>query len=213
MDHTLYDMKTYIANHLQNVQDKYPGIEQVYGKDFEDFFFQPGIDKVVRLEMLQFLGHPKKNSDFLNYDHWQKKNPFNFPGQFYAGESDTCGTGFPEAPANVMFDGYYCEYIFKQPQTYAELICVIDAAAVEVLESYSCNGNDHWTIDLCRQWWGERASLIEQLNHPEVKRINGGHEQLYIHYLSSTAEKDLRNYCYFLDNGKFPPHGAVLPDL
>lgn len=213
MDHSLFDMETYIANHLQNVQDKYPAIEQVFGKDFQSFFFRPDIDKVIRLEMLQLLGFPEANSDFLDNDHWKKKNPFNFPGPFYTGESDTCGTGYPEAPLNVMFDSDYCEYIFRQPGTYAELLCVIDAAAVEVFDSYACNGNDHWTIGLCREWWSQRPSLIEQLNHPEVKKINGGQEQLYINYLTSASEVDLRKYCYFLDNGKFPAHDAVLPDL
>jgi len=214
MDYSHFDLKAYIANHLQIVEGKYPKVEQAFGKDFNSFLFNPDIDRIVRLQVLPLLGFPAKDSHFLDYDYWQKKHPFNFPGPFYTGESDTCGTGQPEAPGNVMFDSYCCEYIFKQPQNYAELLCVIDAAAVEVFDSYSCNGNDHWTIDLCRQWWKQKSHLIEQLNEPELKKANGGAEQLYINYLRSEAELDLRRYCYFLDNGGLPRHqDAILPEL
>jgi hypothetical protein len=91
---------------------------------------------------------------------------------------------------------------------------VIDAAAVEVFDSYSCNGNTHWTIDLCKQWWKEKSFLIEQLNLPEIKKVNGGREELYINYLRSEAELDLKRYCYLLDNGCFPIHeNTTLPEL
>jgi hypothetical protein len=113
MDSKLFDLKAYIANHLQNVEDKYPRIEKVYGRDFTSFLFKRDIDEVIRLEMIPLLGFPEKNRDFLDHDHWEKRHPFNFPGPFYTGESDTCGTGDSEAPLNVMYDSYYCEYIFK----------------------------------------------------------------------------------------------------
>jgi hypothetical protein len=35
MDYSQFDLKAYIANHLQNVENKYPKIEQVYGNDFQ----------------------------------------------------------------------------------------------------------------------------------------------------------------------------------
>jgi hypothetical protein len=214
MDYSHFDLKAYIASHLQNVEDKYPKIELAYGKDFNSFLYRPDIDLVIKLEVIQLLGFAKKNRDFLDHDHWLKIHPFNFPGPFYTGESDTCGTGDSEAPGNVMYDSYCCEYVFKQPKTYAEFLCVIDAAAVEVFDSYSCNGNAHWTIELCKKWWGQKTYLVEQLNHPEVKKMNGGREQLYINYLSSEAELDLRRYCYFLDNGRYTANdNAILPDL
>jgi len=214
MDYSKFDLEAYIANHLKDVHDKYPKIEQAYGLDFNSFLFRPDIDTVVRLEVLPLLGFPVKERYFLDNDYWQKRHPFNFPGPFYTGESDTCGTGDAEAPLNVMYDSYCCEYIFKQPKTYSELLCVIDAAAVEVFDSYSCNGNTHWTVDLCKQWWMQKSDLIEQLNHPEIKKMNGGREQLYIKYLNSEAELDLRQYCYFLDNGRFPTNeSTILSDL
>jgi hypothetical protein len=37
-----------------------------------------------------------------------------------------------------MLDAHGCEFIFQQPATYYELFCVVNAAAVEVQDSYSC---------------------------------------------------------------------------
>jgi len=214
MDYSKFDLEAYIANHLKEAEDKYPEIERAYGKDFSSFLFRSDIDKVIRHEVIGLLGFQVKEQGFLDNDHWKKCHPFNFPGPFYTGESDTCGTGDAEAPLNVMYDSYCCEYIFRQPKTYAELVCVIDAAAVEVFDSYSCNGNTHWTVDLCRQWWNEKSHLIEQLSHPEVKKVNGGREALYVDYLNSDAEMDLKRYCYFLETGAFPAKpDSRLPDL
>src|ERR1700744_4173118 len=204
MDYSKFDLEAYIANHLKEAEDKYPAIEQSYGRDFSAFLFRSNIDEVIRLEVLSLLGFTEMALHCLDHDHWQKRHPFNFPGPFYTGESDTCGTGDVEAPLNVMYDSYCCEYIFKQPKTYAELVCVIDAAAVEVFDSYSCNGNNHWTIDLCKQWWKQKSHLMEQLNHREVMKVNGGRQQLYIDYLNFDAELDLRKYCFFLDKGRYP---------
>lgn len=199
---------------INPLKDKHFHIEMVFGKNFKSFLFKDDIDKIIKLEVLSLLEFPEKNRDFLDYDHWEKKHPFNFPGPFYTGESDTCGTGEAEAPLNVLYDAYCCEYIFKQPENYTELLCVIDAAAVEVFDSYSCDGNAHWTIDLCKEWWKAKSYLIEQLNHPEVKKTNGGRELLYINYLNGEAAIDLRRYCYFLDTNCFPlDENITLPDL
>ena len=90
----------------------------------------------------------------------------------------------------------------------------IFAAEGLLADGYSCNGNTHWTVDLCRQWWKEKSHLIEQLNHPEVKKVNGGREALYVDYLNSDAEMDLKRYCYFLETGAFPSKpDSRLPDL
>jgi len=214
MNYDRFDLKAYIANHLQNVEEKYPVVQQVYGADFNSFFFRSDIDTVIRMELLALLGFPENDRYFFDYDHWDKRHPFNFPGPFYTGESDTCGTGDGEAPMSVMYDSYCCEYIFRQPKTYAELLCVIDAAAVEVFDSYSCNGNSYWTVDLCRRWWRQKDDLIKQLSHPDIHKMNAGREQFYIDYLNSDAEPDLRRYCYFLDNGRFPTESdTILPQL
>ena len=157
---------------------------------------------------------PKQDTTFLDNDHWREKHPLNFPGPFYTGMSDTCGTGPCEAQENVLCDSYCQEYIFKQPTDYLELVGVLDAAAVEVIDSYSCNGNKYWTYEKCREWWHTVPDILQQLKDPEIVKVNGpDHVQLHLDYLNGAAEKDLRKYCYFLENGRYPQGEVRLPEL
>jgi hypothetical protein len=208
-----FDRDTYIAKHLKDVQEKAQKLIDIYGSDFNGFFYRPGIEGVIKNELLPILDPEGPSHNYLDNNYWREKHPFNFPGPFYTGESDTCATGDSEAPANVMYDSYTREYVFKQPQSFAELVCVIDAAAVEVFDSYSCNGNSYWTYDRCRYWWQSKPYLLEQLKDPEVISSNGGRVQLYADYLNSDAETDLRRYCFFLENGYYPSGNVTLPDL
>lgn len=185
-----------------------------FGDDFNAFFYQRGIDKILRKELIFFRDPNCSYGDFLDHDYWEVKRPYNFPGPFYTGESDTCGTGDVEAPGNVMYDENTCEYVFRQPQNYMELLCVMDAAAVEVWDSYSCNGNKYWTYEKCKEWWKNRYSLIADLNGEEFRRTNGDRVALYLDYLNTSAENDLRKYCYFLENGVYPDNiKLLLPEL
>jgi hypothetical protein len=126
-------------------------LKERYGEDFTAFLYRRDLYDVLNREALPLL-QPTANNDFLAGSYWAKKHPFNFPGPFYSGETDTCGTGVPEAPDNILFDGYCCEYIFRQPRNYQEFIAVKDAAAVEVFDSYACDGHQHWTGQACREW-------------------------------------------------------------
>lgn len=210
---TEFNIEVYIKKHLKEVNDKVPMLEDRYGKDFFSFFYRHDADEMIRRELLKVLEFSASSLDCLDNDHWPQKHPFNFPGTFYTGESDSCGTGETEAPFNVLFDANCQEYVFKQPQSYAELLCVIDAGAVEVFDSYSCNGNKYWTYSQCKNWWAGKADLIYQLNDSALKEMNRGREQLYIDYLNSDAEYDLRRYCFFLENNFYPGDGVALPDL
>jgi hypothetical protein len=186
---------------------------QHYG-EFTKFFYRPDFDAFLRKQVLLFWEPGTSNKAFLDNNHWSQIHPFNFPGPFYAGESDTCGTGIGEAPDNVVNDDWGCEYVFKQPSSYYELLCVLNAAAVEVLDSYSSNGNDYWTYAACRQWWHNRPQLLHHLSQPKVVAANDGHAQRYAAYLQGDAELDLRRYCYFLEHGTYPPHAHTpLPTL
>ncbi len=189
-------------------------VSEKYGPDFYGFLYRQDTDGFIRKEVLSFLDPESKYNHFLDNNHWDSKNPYNFPGPFYSGESDTCGTGHIEAPGNVNYDADACEYIFKQPQNFAEFIGVVDAAAVEVLDSYSCNGNNYWTYEKCKDWWLCKDRLLVELDMPEIRRVNDNWTQLYIDYLNGDAEMDLRKYCYFLENGVYPVNGTeVLPEL
>lgn len=184
-----------------------------YG-DFTAFFYRLDFDLFLRQEVLPFQQPTTAYLAFLDKDQWAAKNPFNFPGPFYAGESDTCGTGLDQAPANVMLDAHGCEFVFKQPATYYELCCVVSAAAVEVLDSYSSNGNDHWTTEACRRWWHNRGPLLRALQEEDIVTRNEGQAQRYFNYLQGAAERDLRRYCYFLETGHYPvAESTALPEL
>ena len=184
-----------------------------FGGDFTALLYRRDLYELINQEVLPLL-QPKAKNDFWAASHWREKHPFNFPGPFYTGETDTCGTGVPEAPDNVLFDGYCCEYIFRQPRTYLEFVAVKDAAAVEVFDSYACDGNQHWTRQACREWWRNREVVIRRLlDHPEYLKQNGERVNLYVNYLNSTAKYDLKKYVFFLENGFYPPDGLPLPEL
>lgn len=179
-------------------------LESKYGKDFNAFFYRSDIDKFINGEVLHFIKEPKMYIDFIAANLWEDKHPFNFPGPFYTGQSNTCGTGDVEAPDNVFYDADTCEYIFRQPSNYKEFVDVLDAAAVEVFDSYACNGNKYWTYDLCKEWWHNRRWLLEQLDNPELKKVNGARSNLYRDYLVTNDEQDLKRYCFFLLHGHYP---------
>lgn len=199
-----YDIEAYIAKHMAEIYVDAEALMEKYGTNFNSFFYRPNVDVFIRQEILPFKNPDDTHNHFLDYDHWMKKHPFNFPGPFYTGESVTCGTGDSNAPDNIMYDSYCCEYIFKQPQTFAEFLGVIDAAGVEAFDSYSCNGNNHWTYQKCKDWWKNKQQLLNELKTPEIRKVNGSRIQMYIDYLNGNAETDLRKYCYFLENGLYP---------
>lgn len=185
-----------------------------YGEDFIAFLYRRDLYEVLNRETLALL-QPNGNNNFLDHGYWNDKHPFNFPGPFYTGQTDTCGTGVPVAPDNVLFDGYCCEYVFRQPRNYTELIGVMDAAAIEVLDSYACDGNRHWTWQTCREWWRDRDELIHYLLHdPEYLKANGERGMLYVDYLNSAAKQDLQKYCFFPENDSYPSEDVMrLPEL
>lgn len=143
---------------------------------------------------------------------WSEKGELNFPGPFYTGESDTCGTGICESPNNVISDENSMEYVMIQPRTKLELLQLWNAGAVEVFGSYYCDGNKHWTIQLVRDWWSNREGILEHLKNEELIKMNYNQEKRYKHYIENYAALDLRKYCFFLENG-FYPTNEKLPQL
>jgi hypothetical protein len=209
-----YDMNAYAAKHAKEIEEEAILFIDKYGSDFDTFFYRPNFDTFIRTEILPFRQPDSKHNNFLDNSYWNIKHPFNFPGPFYTGESDTCGTGDVEAPNNVMYDENAMEFIFKQPQTFDEFLGVVDAAAVEVLDSYSCDGNKYWSYSKCKEWWQNRFDIISEMNKTETKKVNGNRGNLIESYLKSNAENDLKKYCYFLENGKYPKADTMtLPQL
>lgn len=143
---------------------------------------------------------------------WSDKGRLNFPGPFYTGETDTCGTGIIAAPNNVIFDDGCLEYVMIQPRTQAEMLQLWDAGATEVFGSYYCDGNAHWTVQLVKEWWRGRNDIIERLKNPALINMNRDQEKRYTHYLMTDAEMDLRRYCFFLEHGYYPKN-VSLPEV
>ncbi|RSK32422.1 hypothetical protein [Hymenobacter metallilatus] len=203
----------YLAQKASAVVQEPKPLSEHYG-NFHTFLYRPDFDWFLKTEVLPLGPRTRAAVECFDANHWQKKHPFNFPGPFYTGESDTCGTGVCEAPDNVANDEYSCEFVFRQPQNYPQFLHVLDAAAVEVLESYSANGNEYWTYAACKEWWRSRGELVAALSHPDVQRANNGQAQAYLAYLDGAAETDLRRYCYFLENGQYPADkSTALPPL
>lgn len=206
--------ESHIANQNAAIELETQTFINKYGPDFFSFLYRPDADQFIRQEVIPFRNPNSLYNNFLDNDHWRKKNPLNFPGPFYTGESDTCATGIYEAPDNVLLDADACEFIFKQPQNYSEFLHVLEAAAVEVFDSYSCNGNNNWTYQKCKDWWKNKDDLLNDLRSEEFEFRNGDSVQLYINYLNGPAETDLRKYCYLLENGVYPVSDIhKLPEL
>lgn len=190
---------------LQSVIEKFgrDAIALLYRKD--------GL--LIGSEMEAFLW-PKQDHGCLGSSYWHERHPLNFPGPFYTGQTDTCGTGPIEAPANVLVDDNAQEFIFRQATNMQELLEVVNAGLVEVLSSYSCDGNSHWTYALCKEWWRNRHDVTAELRKPRAVRHNGKWTKLWNDYLQGDAEIDLRRYCYFLEHGQYPTlDGVHLPPL
>jgi len=167
-------------------------------------------NNITEIEVNRCLKY-MENSDCGGSD-WTNKGELNFPGPFYTGETDSCGTGICESPNNVILDEYAMEHVIIQPRNKKELLEIWDAAAVEVFGSYYCDGNKFWTVELVKNWWKNRFGIIKRLNNYELINLNEGQEKIYLSYLKNEAEIDLRKYCFFLDNGYYPSN-EKLPEL
>lgn len=208
-----FDRTAYIIKHLAEIEQEIPFFTGRHGANFHDLLYRPAVSEFIHNGILPFRKPALKYTDFLLDTHWREKNNFNFPGPFYTGDSDNCGSGDYEAPDNVLYDEQGREYVFRQPQNFVEFLCVVDAASVETFGSYSCDGNDHWTYSLCQEWWRGKAELISHLKTPAFHETNSDRVRLYLDYLNGAAATDLRKYCYFLENGRYPTATEPLPPL
>jgi hypothetical protein len=143
---------------------------------------------------------------------WSVKGALNFPGPFYTGETDSCGTGIIQSPNNIIFDENYMEHVMIQPRNDIELLNLWNAGSVEVLGAYYCDGNKYWTVPLVKNWWATKHEIFEHLENNELIKLNCNQEKRYLHYLENFAELDLRKYCFFLENG-FYPTDEKLPEI
>ncbi|MCX6181201.1 MAG: hypothetical protein NT150_04655 [Bacteroidetes bacterium] len=189
-------------------------LEEVYGTDARPIIYATtfNLGFFKRFEAALYLRELDTTATYQN--DFSKKNSLNFPGPFYTLETDNCGTGQPEAPENILCDHEGREHIFMQPQTTKELCNILTASLLDPFHSYAVNGNEHWNLQLIKEWWRNKHKLIDTLLSKEFEENNSGQNFKYIEYLNGQAKEDLQRYAYFLENGKYPVgEGFVLPEI
>ena len=160
--------------------------------------------------------------EYACYGTWQEKNWLNVPGPIYTGITDTCLTGRPEAPDNVVYDENGQEFIFRQPRNRKELSQVVYAAMIDPFGGYVCDGNEHWTPALIRDWWSRKPDLVnwidQQLKNPEFKTHGDFVEQNQLqglqdfqNFVEAGLHDYLRAYAFFLEQGQAPQEEQPLP--
>jgi len=175
---------------------------------FERFHLQSAIESIDKTE---FKGL------------WVDKLWPNTPGPFYGANTDSCGTGPTEAPYNSGLDINGFEYIFKQPSTVQELNEVINAAAVNVLSGYACDGDAHWTITLIQDWWKQCHELLrlclssqylapELIDSPDTTiRIYRRNARYRLQYVRTELAGYLASYSFLVEEGRMPREDDTIP--
>nr|CTQ93287.1 hypothetical protein [Kibdelosporangium sp. MJ126-NF4] len=164
--------------------------------------------------------------DFFKPDDgkkWAEKHWLNVPGPFYTGSTDNCWTGRLHAPRHVLYGGeYYNEFVYRQPQTRAEVECLLAAAEEDPFQGYACDGDSRWTPDAVRTWWNERGKVEEHVTallgewtagtkSHELEAAEGARD--FLAYLAGDLRTDLREYVFRLEQGRYPVAGDQLPEL
>ncbi|MCX2947243.1 hypothetical protein [Lentzea sp. NEAU-D7] len=156
-------------------------------------------------------------------DNWADKHWLNVPGPFYTGQTDNCWTGRLHAPRHILYGGdFYNEFVYRQPRTKAEIECVHVAAAQDPFGGYADDGNERWTPEAVRSWWGGRAQVEEHVTallaewaasskQDEVEAADGARD--FLSYLAGDLEADLRAYVFRLERGYYPGPGDRVPLL
>lgn len=140
-----------------------------------------------------------------------EKNPLNIPGPIYGAETDNCTTGPQEAPDNVLLDRDGREFVFKQASNPDEFRCLLSAALCECFEGYGADGDSHWRLSTIRDWWRTREDMLREeiceqwCKSESVVRWKRG--------LQGEAAGYLRVYAFFVENGRVPLEGDILPEI
>ncbi|MFI1563202.1 ferredoxin [Streptomyces sp. NPDC020490] len=154
---------------------------------------------------------------------WAERQWLNVPGPFYGAVTDNCGTGRIHAPELVLYEGeHFTEYVYRQPRTPEELRHLVAAAEDEVLSGYGCDGDAHWTPETVREWWRDRARIVEYLAarrhawEADDERSGQGTAAAaddYAEYVDGELAAHLRVYLFWLDERRSPTAADRLPRL
>ncbi|MFD7262544.1 ferredoxin [Streptomyces sp. NPDC059874] len=159
----------------------------------------------------------------LRPDRWAELDWRNVPGPFYGSGTDNCWMGRLIAPDNVLYeDDRGAEFVYRQPRNPAETRAVMGAAAQDPYVGYACDGDDHWTPELVRDWWRERARVREwavaldrkwSVSRRGDEREAAGGARAYVAHLDGDLADYLRGYLFWLQERRPARRGEPLPSL
>jgi hypothetical protein len=154
---------------------------------------------------------------------WEQRNSLNVPGPFYGADTDTCWDGPIYAPDSLLCDAAGQGFVWRQPRNDTETHALLAGASSDPFRGFAWDGNDFWTPQSVRRWWQERGkrtvaisaltNLLSQMGltspEPDWRAI----AREYNDYLGGPIELDLRDYLFFLEEGRYPLPEDVRPDL
>jgi hypothetical protein len=147
---------------------------------------------------------------------WEESNELNTPGPFYGAETDTCLDGPEHAPRSLLCDADGHGFVWRQPRTDEETIALMTGASSDPFAGFGWDGDAHWTAGLVREWWARRderaplvGALIAKWTTPKLSIAGAA----YADYIKSELPGYLRRYMYFLEKGRYPARGDLLPPL
>jgi hypothetical protein len=127
------------------------------------------------------------------------------------------------APDHVVYeDELFGEIVYRQPRNAGELHLLLSAAWADPFSAYAADGDDHWTLDLVREWWAGRGRLVAWIDNVQGRwsrseradeRDNAVGLGNFARYLADGLEADLRDYGFWLDNRRPPLPHETLPHV
>ncbi len=176
-------------------------------------------EEITQIEACEASNVPQLTSGWLGIDDlaeffpskFSEKNPLNIPGPIYGAETDTCCTGPQEAPDNVLLDKIGQEFVFKQASTANEFRDLASAAISECFEGYGADGDSHWRLSTIREWWQTREDIL--LGEIGEEWCKSESVERWKRALQGEAEGYLRVYAFFVENGRVPHDGDILPEI
>ncbi len=162
-------------------------------------------------------------SDAYLRGRWADRDWRNVPGPFYGAQTDSCWMGRDIAPELVVYeDEYGSEIVYRQPRNAREVQLVLTAAWNDPWGAYAADGDEHWTLDLVRDWWAGRRRLTAWIDDVRRRwsvseradeRDNAAGLREFGRYLDHGLEGHLREYGFWLDNRRSRRPDEMLPDL
>ena len=167
----------------------------------------------------RLLGPPE---DYLR-GQWADRDWRNVPGPFYGAQTDSCWMGRDVAPGHIVYeDEFGSEIVYRQPTSPSEAQLVLTAAWNDPFSAYAADGDQHWTLDLVRDWWANRGRLAIWIDDVQRRwsaseradeRDNAAGLRDFAIYLVDGLEADLREYSVWLDHRRPALPHETLPDL